>query len=228
MPKLIMALRRPAGGSVADFGRRVRDRAAEQGAANGCVVDLVDRPPVEAAGLPTPDSPPLDALVELWVDDPAGAFATWRADPALGAGAGYVVDEAVQRDYPRTWSEGESSPGIKAVYLIRPTPGISVEEFVRHWRDVHGPLALRHHIGAWKYVQNAVEERFGDADPTIVGLAELHFPTVDDLVERMYDSEEGVQAIAADVAQFVGGADGYLATEYVLCSPQSSRPASAA
>ena len=217
-----MTLQRPDGETVAGFGRRVLDRASADDVAEGCVVDLVDRPAVAGTGLPAPGSPPLDALVELWPEDPAAAVATldaWRADPALGVRAGYVGDEVVQRDYPRTWPDGEPSPGIKVVYLVRRTPGITVDEFLRHWHEVHGPLALRHHVGAWKYVQNAVRERLAAADPDVVGLAELHFPTVGDLVDRMYDSDEGRRAIGADVVQFVGGADAYLTSEHVLQAP---------
>jgi uncharacterized protein (TIGR02118 family) len=204
-------------------GARVVARAQSGGdrVAGGCVVDLVDRPPIEGAAVRTPRNAGIDAFVELWTDDePEVAARRWQQDSGVEVRAAYAVDETVQRDYDRTWAEGEPSPGVKVVYLVERHPDLTVEQFARHWHDVHGPLALRHHVGAWKYVQNVVTSRSGEgADPKLDGVAELHFATVDDLVERMYDTDESVEAIAADVARFIGGARGYLVTEHVVRAP---------
>jgi uncharacterized protein (TIGR02118 family) len=78
---------------------------------------------------------------------------------------------------------------------------LSHDEFNAHWRDVHAPLALRHHVGVCRYVQHEV---LGGTDDRVDGIAELHFATADDLAERFYDSDDGRRAIAADVASFAG------------------------
>jgi hypothetical protein len=190
---------------------------------SGGIVSVCDREPVAAVSLPTPTAPPVDGFIELWLDDhadpqplvedPAAPWSSARVE-------GYVVDEVVQREYSRAWADdGRPSPGIKAVYLVGFGPPADRARRIRHWRHVHGPLALRHHVGCWKYVQNAVERPVGDADPGIDGIAELHFRTVADLEERMYDSAAGAAAIGADVTGFVARADGYLCTEHVLRWP---------
>lgn len=78
---------------------------------------------------------------------------------------------------------------------------LSHGEVITHWRDVHGPLAVRHHVGLCRYVQHEVLD---GADPRVDGIAELHFATASDLAERFFDSDAGQQAIAADVASFAG------------------------
>ena len=53
------------------------------------------------------------------------------------------------------------------------------------------------------------------------GVAELHFRTVVDLRERMYDSEEGKARIRADVKTFIDVPAGWrmMATERILTTP---------
>ena len=75
------------------------------------------------------------------------------------------------------------------------------EAALAHWRDVHAPLALQHHVGMCRYVQHVVVD---GTDPRVAAIAELHFASPTDLSERFYGSDEGRQAIAADVASFAG------------------------
>jgi uncharacterized protein (TIGR02118 family) len=95
-------------------------------------------------------------------------------------------------------------------------PDLTVDEFERHWREVHGPLALTHHIGLSRYVQNLVLERLGPAHPAVDSFAELHFRTVDDFVHRLYDSPEGRRIIADDARNFGGGGDTHFFTETLI------------
>jgi uncharacterized protein (TIGR02118 family) len=41
---------------------------------------------------------------------------------------------------------------VKAIYLIRRKPGMSIEDFHRYWREVHGAIAARI-PGMRRYVQ---------------------------------------------------------------------------
>lgn len=70
-----------------------------------------------------------------------------------------------------------------------------------HWRDVHAPLARKHHIGMCRYVQHVV---MGGTDDRVDAIAELRFETNADLDDRFYDSDDGRAAIAADIATFAG------------------------
>jgi uncharacterized protein (TIGR02118 family) len=83
---------------------------------------------------------------------------------------------------------------IKCIGLIRRKPGVSQEEFFRHWRDDHGPLAMKipefgGHIR--KYVQihkintpaQNEEERYNQASLPMDydGAVELWFDTMEDM-----------------------------------------------
>jgi uncharacterized protein (TIGR02118 family) len=161
-------------------------------------------------------------LVEYW--PPPGVTARDAFDRvaavAVAAGAsvvaGYVMRETVVKDYQQTWPDGEPSSGVKMVSIGRRRPELTVEQFETHWREVHGPLALTHHVGMWRYVQNLVVERLGQARDDVDSMAELHFRTVDDLVHRLYDSPEGRKIIAADVMRFGGGGDTHFFEETIL------------
>lgn len=129
-----------------------------------------------------------------------GDFAAYRREP--GMERAFLVDSTIQLDGPAA----EEGP-IMFVFFGR-RRDLSIGEFRAHWHDVHAPLALRHHIGMSRYVQHVVVEA---ADESVDGIAELHFPSVRDLSDRFYDSDEGVRAIATDVARFTGRrADTYL------------------
>ena len=79
-------------------------------------------------------------------------------------------------------------------------------QFEQHWTDVHRPLAQEHHVGMDLYVQNVVRSAFGPGGQGIDGIAELGFRSPEAFATGMYDSEEGLKTIAADVATFVGTA----------------------
>ena len=72
---------------------------------------------------------------------------------------------------------------------------------LEHWRDVHAPLARKHHVGMCRYVQHVVVD---GPDDRIDAIAELHFASQQDLDDRFYDSDDGRASIAADVATFAG------------------------
>jgi uncharacterized protein (TIGR02118 family) len=118
----------------------------------------------------------------------------------------YQVDEVVQLDYERTWTEGSVSPGIKQLVFIKRRPDLSHGDYCDHWRNTHGPLALAHH-GFWRYVQDHISGPLTGTTPELDGIAELHFREARDMVDRMYLSEEGMRLILDDVRSFVNLAD---------------------
>jgi uncharacterized protein (TIGR02118 family) len=184
-----------------------------------CIVNLVDVP-AEEAGLDPASTPaaPYDVVLETWWDSLENHRQLEElhagAARSIGAAHSYHVRETVQKAGPEA-SVGRS-PGIKGIYAVRRRPDLTHEAFARHWREVHGPLALRHHVGMSKYVQDLVLRPFTPAAPEFDGFSELHFPTARDLRERFVDSPEGGRRIADDVARFVGSAVRLDATEYVV------------
>lgn len=79
-------------------------------------------------------------------------------------------------------------------------PDLSSSEADRHWRDVHGPLALHHHAAMTRYVQLAVVEQI--SGPAINGFALCCFASLSDLRERFFSYPDSRETIAADVARF--------------------------
>ena len=131
------------------------------------------------------------------------AIAVYKSEPAAlpdGAEA-YRVDERV------LWDRDPSD--VTRISFVRRAEGLSHDEFARHWAEVHAPLARRHHPGLARYVQNVVVDKLTPDAPDIDGIAELGFASLDDFRERMYDSAEGREIVAADVRQFIDVAAGW-------------------
>ena len=178
-------------------------------------VSTADLSPADC-GWPQPaDYPRFAAVEENWFASPDDLRASVaermrREGPAVWH---YHVAEYVRRDERPTIPIGQRMPGVKEIFLLTRPAGRTPSEFAAHWLEVHHPLALRHHVGMWKYVQNLVVARFGEAGMPFDGVAELHYPTVADARERRYGSEEGRAAIAADRPHFVGGSVGLFTGE---------------
>jgi uncharacterized protein (TIGR02118 family) len=90
--------------------------------------------------------PIYDGIAELWFDD-SGAMRALRDTLEMAAVQAdearfidrstmglIITDEHVVKD-------GPVAPGaVKSVGFVKRKPGMSVETFQRHWREIHGPL----------------------------------------------------------------------------------------
>jgi uncharacterized protein (TIGR02118 family) len=107
---------------------------------------------------------------------------------------------------------------IKTIGLLTRKDGFTHEQFVRHWVEVHGPLA--HAVpGLRRYVQNHIRDERSRADIpdhaiAIDGIAELWF---DDqaALETAARSPE-MKALQADGALFIGRIKSYVIEEKVV------------
>jgi len=184
------------------------------------VVNLVDVP-AEDVGLRPGGEPAFDVVAETWVDS-IGDFLAVMASVSLQtqdliqSAPAYQVSEHLERDYDRDWPAGERSPGIKSFYLAKRRDDFSHEAFAHHWGANHAPLALRHHVGMWRYVRNVVTGPMTPGAPDWDGMAALHFRTSADFRERFYDSDEGRRIIAADIASFTTGGRALHTSEYIV------------
>jgi uncharacterized protein (TIGR02118 family) len=135
--------------------------------------------------------------------DGVAAIAVYRSDdPALPPGAdAYRVEERVLWD--------RDSSVVTRISFVQRAERLSHDEFARHWAAVHAPLARVHHPGLARYVQNVVVEKLTPDAPDVDGIAELGFASLEDFRERMYDSDEGREVIAADVRRFIDVAAGW-------------------
>lgn len=95
---------------------------------------------------------------------------------------------------------------IKSISLLTRKPGMTHEEFVKHWVEVHGPLA-RGIPGLRRYVQShIVEERHRPDIPTtdvqIDGIAELWWDDKESMARG--NATPQAKALHADGALFIG------------------------
>ena len=95
---------------------------------------------------------------------------------------------------------------IKVLSLLTRKDGLTHEQFVQHWLDVHGPLALVV-PGIRRYVQSHITGTRGRADIAEIELA------IDGIAELWYDDEDALrrssatpeaQRLYADGATFIG------------------------
>lgn len=136
---------------------------------------------------------PFASVVRAVVADPAALSAV----SSVGL---YLTFRRHVRAHPGLWTHAGPTPGVVATFGLALRPGLSHADGDRHWRDVHAPLALRHHVGMWDYVQCSVVHRFHG--PELDGFALCGFPSDHDLRHRFYDDDDGKAAIRADVASF--------------------------
>ena len=203
------------------WNRRLLDLCCDLAAAVGVeelAVHLRDEP---ARAIPQPDATDgasFQALVELAGDPRAHAAVDALRD--LGGPHVYRVESRRVKAYPRTWPDGARTPGVEMLAVMRRCASISRDEFDAHWREVHAPMALRHHPGMWEYRQNAVRAVETPGSPDVDGIAVLGFPSAEDFATRRHDSPEGRDLIGADLARFVelARSEVTLTGEYVLRS----------
>jgi uncharacterized protein (TIGR02118 family) len=115
-----------------------------------------------------------DGIAEAWFDDveayeAAVASPAWqaaRADAAnfIASSARLLATEVPIIDAFPSARERESM--VKYVGFLTRRPPLTVEQFQRHWREVHGPLVTREIPGMLRYIQShALPETYRGASP---------------------------------------------------------------
>jgi hypothetical protein len=192
----------------------------------GYVLNLIEREPrPEEPAVLGESGVPVDAVACMWFDtiedftDPSRLYASPAGMKAVGedaaslfaAGFAYHVSEGVQRDYERTWPEGEASPGMKMVAALHRADGITPEQFVDGWLHQHVPLALAHLVGLWRYVTNTIVAPLTPGAPAIDGIVEVHYRE-----KRRFDSPGGEAALNENTRRLLKPPHRLRVTEYVL------------
>jgi uncharacterized protein (TIGR02118 family) len=114
---------------------------------------------------------------------------------------------------------------IKSISLLTRKEGLSHEQFMKHWVEIHAPLA--HAVpGVRRYVQTHIlgERTRPDIPETEVavdGIAELWF---DDraAMERSNASPEA-KRLHADGALFIGQIKSFISEEFVVIPPSEQQ-----
>ncbi|MBJ6134953.1 hypothetical protein JAU75_19100 [Ochrobactrum sp. Q0168] len=159
--------------------------------------------------------PYCDVIVEIYppvdrAEDVLASFVTCMDD--IATTEIYQVEEMVQLDR-QTAIKGQRSPGMKYIGRLNFHPDLPESAARRSW-DIHVPLALRVHVGMDKYVRNWIvdDSRGRPAD----GIAELNFPTFEDMLKRYFDSERGREEILHDISHFIAHGTRYFVSEFIL------------
>ncbi len=104
---------------------------------------------------------------------------------------------------------------IKILGLLTRKDGITHEEFVRHWFDIHGPLA--HAVpGIRRYVQSHIVDTrtrpdIPETNVDVDGIAELWYDDMDSMQRAGTTAE--MTALTDDGALFIGKIKTYIIEE---------------
>ncbi len=79
-------------------------------------------------------------------------------------------------------------------------PDLTHRQVDTHWRDTHGPLALRSHTAMCDYTQLSFLATLSGIE--LDGMALCAFATREDLSKRFFNDDAAKQAVAEDVATF--------------------------
>jgi hypothetical protein len=179
----------------------------------GLTIDVWDPESDIPAPVPTPPGEtPLHGLVSLWVDtiEQREAFEDVLA-PAVHRLAGYSVVESLYRDYggnqwsaPRTWPDGERSPGVLTVALLQQHPEQSFAEWITRWHTRISPIteAIQPRT---RYVRNAVFRPITHAAPAVAGIVEEAWPSLQHVTDPMlfYCADGDPERMNAHVTQMI-------------------------
>jgi uncharacterized protein (TIGR02118 family) len=107
---------------------------------------------------------------------------------------------------------------IKSLSLLSRRPGITHEQFMKHWVEVHAPLA-RGVPGLRRYVQSHIVEArsrpdIPDLDVEIDGVAELWYDDRASMTRALASAE--ARALHADGALFIGRIKTFTTEEVVV------------
>ena len=107
---------------------------------------------------------------------------------------------------------------IKSVSLLVRKDGMTHEQFMKHWVEIHGPLALKV-PGLRRYVQSHIRDQRRRADIPSIGVE------VDGIAETWYDDADAMarasatsemKALHADGALFIGRIQSFITHEHVV------------
>ena len=124
------------------------------------------------------------ALLNVWSE--AAAAVEPLLAPVRSAGFeihAYDVEESVYTDYgdnahakPRDWPDGQRSPGITAVTLMRRPRRLDRDEWVRRWHGRMSPVSERIQPRT-RYVRNLVRAPLTPDAPPFEGIVEEAWPS---------------------------------------------------
>jgi hypothetical protein len=176
-------------------------------------IDIWDPESDIPAPVPTPaGETPLHGVVSLWVDS---IEQRTPYEAVLHAAAvrlaGYSVVESLYRDYggnrwgaPRSWPDGERSPGVLTVALLQQHPDLSFDEWMTRWHTRISPITEEIQPRT-RYVRNAVFRPITGGAPLVSGIVEEAWPSLAHVTDPMlfYCAEGDPEKMNANITQMI-------------------------
>jgi uncharacterized protein (TIGR02118 family) len=92
---------------------------------------------------------------------------------------------------------------IKGMSLVKRKPGLTLEQFARHYEEAHAPLALKH-FPFKRYVRNYVSKSDDAEEPWFDCVTEVWFETMEDCqAAAEFTVSEAYKVIAEDEERFM-------------------------
>ena len=106
---------------------------------------------------------------------------------------------------------------IKRISLVARKPGMTIEEFERHWTGPHSEI-VRQMQGLRGMRLNLIEDTEGEREWD--GIGELWFDSIED-ARAAFAAEPVRGLLAEDRPKFLGKAQVYYVSEHVVVPPSS-------
>ena len=114
------------------------------------------------------------SMISVW-DEWDDRAAEWQAEmSSLGWQVfGYQVAESTPVAYRKDWKDGEVSPGMVMLTIMKKNARLNHEQFMQEWFGHHTPMAMRIHP-LWNYIRNVVESAVVEGAFPFDGIVEEH------------------------------------------------------
>ncbi|HEX5371059.1 MAG TPA: EthD family reductase [Dehalococcoidia bacterium] len=202
MIKLLGAMKRKTGMSLTDFQSYWHEVHAPMIARSEGLLRYVQSHPI--AELHGEMEQAFDGIAEAWFEsieafENAVASPGWQdaikdAPNFIGIGGGRILASEVPIvDAFPSARERQANGMVKYLGFLTRKPGLSVEQFQQHWRDVHGPLVRSEIAGMRRYVQlHTLPETYSITPaPAWDGVPEAWFDSLDAYPKRLGYPREG-------------------------------------
>jgi hypothetical protein len=198
-------------------------------------MDLDDGEAQISPPMPLPDDEdPVRALVSIWLPN---ADERHRYEEVLDRSAtriaGYLVSESLYDDYgttrwsgPRTWPDGQRSPGVLTVTLFeKPERFDDDAEWYDFWHTRQSPMSAEVQPRC-RYVRNSVFRAVTSGAPPWRGIVEEAWAAVDDVTDpmRFYCADGDPEVMNANLSTMLDHVTHFLDLDHTRVHTMSEYP----
>lgn len=139
----------------------------------------------------------------------------WYPEGSNIVGA-FSSDELVMRPCEYSCEAGEKSHWLKRITFMTRQADMRQYDFFQHWEHIHGPLAIKHHIGAGIYVQDRITNTLKADKESWDAIVTLAYWNTEAFKFGHFSRPESAQEIKDDCAHWIDILDANLVSEYVM------------